>query len=59
MTTSICGGPGLGVRLVAAAVTIAASHGTLYDVREGDERRGVDVTFDLAAATPPSSLDAF
>ena len=46
--------PGLGVRLVAAAVTIAASHGTLADLRVGDERHGVDVTFDLAAAAAPA-----
>jgi len=52
--------PGLGVRLVAAAVTIAASHGTLHDLRRGDERGGVDVAFDLgaAAAPPPPSFDA-
>ena len=52
--------PGLGVRLVAAAVTIAASHGTLADLHIGGERHGVDVTFDLAAATapPPSPVDA-
>jgi len=45
--------PGLGVRLVAAASTIAASHGTLTDVRRGDERCGVDIAFDLQAARPP------
>lgn len=41
--------PGLGVRLVAAAVTIAASHGTLADLHIGAERHGVDVTCDLTA----------
>lgn len=50
--------PGLGVRLVAAAVTIAASHGTLDDLLIGDARLGVDVTFDLdaASAPPPASF---
>lgn len=50
--------PGLGVRLVAAAVTIAASRGTLHDLSLGDQRYGVDVTFDLESAAPPGPLDA-
>ncbi len=52
--------PGLGVRLVAAAVTIGASHGTLTDLHVGAEHHGVDLTFDLAAATAPAppSFDA-
>lgn len=52
--------PGLGVRLVAAAVTITASHGRLDDLVLGEARHGVDVTFDLDAATaaPPPPFDA-
>jgi len=52
--------PGLGVRLVSAAVTITASHGSLVDLRLGDVRHGVDVTFDLGAASaaPPPAFDA-
>lgn len=52
--------PGLGVRLVSAAVSIGASHGTLDDLRIGETRHGVDVTFDLDAASsaPPPSFDA-
>jgi hypothetical protein len=52
--------PGLGVRLVAAAVTITASHGTLDDLVIGEARHGVDVTFDLdaASAPPPPPFDA-
>lgn len=48
--------PGLGVRLVTAAVTIAASHGTLDDLWVDEARHGVDVTFDLdaASARPPA-----
>jgi light-regulated signal transduction histidine kinase (bacteriophytochrome) len=51
---------GLGVRLVAAAVTISASHGTLDDLVVGEARHGVDVTFDLDAkpAPPPLPVDA-
>lgn len=48
--------PGLGVRLVAAAVTITASHGALDDLVVGEARHGVNVTFDLeaaSAAVPP------
>lgn len=45
--------PGLGVRLVAAAVAVAGAHGVLHDVRLGKERCGVDITFDLTAAPPP------
>lgn len=41
---------GLGVRVVAAAVTVAASHGTLTDLRVGDARYGVAACFDLQAA---------
>lgn len=41
---------GLGVRVVAATVTIAASHGTLADLRVADARYGVVVRFDLQAA---------
>lgn len=52
--------PGLGVRLVAAAVSITASHGTLDDLVIGESRHGVDVTFDLDAgsAAPPVPFDA-
>lgn len=51
--------PGLGVRLVAAAVTITASHGTLDDLLMGEARHGVDVTFDLdAGSAPPPPFDA-
>jgi light-regulated signal transduction histidine kinase (bacteriophytochrome) len=47
--------PGLGVRLITAAVTITASHGTLDDLWADEARHGVDVTFDLDAASvlPP------
>ena len=45
--------PGLGVRVVSAAVSIGASHGTLDDLRIGEARHGVDVMFDLDAASAP------
>ncbi|MEZ5416752.1 MAG: hypothetical protein R2708_05350 [Vicinamibacterales bacterium] len=39
--------PGLGVRLVTAAVTIETSGGTLEDVRADGSRAGIDVRFPL------------
>lgn len=41
---------GLGVRVVAATVAIAASHGTIVDLRVGEARYGVSVRFDLSGA---------
>lgn len=52
------GRSGLGVRLIAAAATIAASHATLEDLRVDGGRFGVDVIFDLEAAqagVPPAA----
>lgn len=50
--------PGLGVRLVAAVVTIAASGGRLVDLRADGESVGVDVVVDLhASASTGPALD--
>jgi len=51
--------PGMGVRLVAGVVTIVASHGVVTDLHVGEARHGVDVFFDLHAATapPPAPVD--
>lgn len=40
---------GMGVRVVAAVVAIASSHGTLSDLTVAGTRYGVDVRFDLNA----------
>ena len=46
--------PGLGVRLVTAAVTIEAVGGTLVDLRADGQRAGIDAVFPRADAGTPA-----